>query len=255
MDTQLVLGDVTFKEYEIPERIPGGGNQSLAVHQLLGGTRVVDTLGEDNDSLRWRGRFQGPDARDRARHLDFLRKQGLPQFLTWDGYTYRVVIQRFEWDFERWYQIPYEITCVVVQDLTLPLAQDAPPNTNDMMNGDTADAGTQATALAMNDVSTKVTQIQTDLAPIPDVTLASASQVATLHGDVVSARNAVAGEASTANGTIAGAGAVGGLQPGAPPAQNAAALSAQVAAASNAAQLAELDGTLGRMQANLETLG
>ena len=44
-DLILQLGDFQFQQQEIPESIPFGGEQALAVHRLVGGVKVVDAMG------------------------------------------------------------------------------------------------------------------------------------------------------------------------------------------------------------------
>jgi hypothetical protein len=56
-NTTLTLGDFTFARYEIPERIPFGGDQQLNVHKLVGGVRVIDALGADPMPIEWSGFF------------------------------------------------------------------------------------------------------------------------------------------------------------------------------------------------------
>lgn len=110
----LVLGSIVFKDYEIPERLRFGTGQRLAVHKLLGGQRVIDALGPDDDDPTWHGRFQGPDATDRARALQALAASGAAVPLVFGSFMYLVVVQHAECNFERFYQIPYHVTCTVV---------------------------------------------------------------------------------------------------------------------------------------------
>jgi len=36
-----------------------GGAQMMAIHKLIGGQRVIDTLGPDDENISWTGRFVG----------------------------------------------------------------------------------------------------------------------------------------------------------------------------------------------------
>jgi hypothetical protein len=123
--TTLTLGGVVFQDFEVPERINFGGEQALAVHRLPGGARVIDTLGPDDADIRWSGRFRGPTAEERAILLDFLRRSGSQQLLSWSFHFYQVVIKEFTADFQQSYEIPYSISCLVVTDLTQALIQAA----------------------------------------------------------------------------------------------------------------------------------
>ena len=110
----IFLGSIVFTDLEIPERVPFGGDQALAVHKLIGGVRVVDAMGPDDMDLSWSGRFQGPLATLRARQLDALRASGAEVPLTFGAFTYLVVVKHAALNFERFYQIPYSVTCLPV---------------------------------------------------------------------------------------------------------------------------------------------
>lgn len=119
-DTTLTLGGVAFADFEIPEKIEGGGKQMLNVHKLVGGTRIVDAMGPDPDNLKWTGKFRGPNAVARCQTLDAMRGQGAQLELSWGGFTYTVVIESFTFSYERFYEIAYSIDLKVVVD---PAAQ------------------------------------------------------------------------------------------------------------------------------------
>jgi hypothetical protein len=121
MTTRLIIDDFEFTGFEVPDVIPFGGAQQLAVHKLPGGSRVVDSLGRDDAPLEWDGVFIGKDALTRARFLDGYRIQGNIRKLTWGAFSYNVVIREFKAKYERSNHIPYRITCEVVEDLTTPV--------------------------------------------------------------------------------------------------------------------------------------
>ncbi|KAA0685998.1 hypothetical protein DTW90_34495 [Neorhizobium sp. P12A] len=112
----LILGNITFQGFEIPEAINFGGRQETKVHKLLGGQRVVDTMGPDPDPVRWSGQFRGPDAMERAQSLDALRASGAQIPLYYLSTFVTVVISEFQANPNRPYEIPYRITCTVVDD-------------------------------------------------------------------------------------------------------------------------------------------
>jgi hypothetical protein len=126
-DTTLTLGDVTFVGAEIPEQLSFGGEQKLAIHELVGGARVMDALGRAEAPLTWQGRFLGQHALARARYLDSLRQAGQPLKLQWSVFAYCVVIRSLTIDYQRGYQLPYHITCEVLEDLTQPVKESASP--------------------------------------------------------------------------------------------------------------------------------
>lgn len=113
----LILGPIIFTDFGVPERMPFGGRQAMAVHKLLGGRRAIDTLGPDDHDIYWRGTFYGNDAYSTCLALDALRAQGQPMPLSFAGQSFVVVIAEFRADIERLPQlIEYSITCVISQN-------------------------------------------------------------------------------------------------------------------------------------------
>lgn len=115
-DIALILGPVVFQDFEIPACIGFGGKQRLAIHQLVGGGRVVDALGRDDTEIVFQGVFSGADATLRARALDELRVAGQPLPLTWDVFYYSVIISRFAADYRNGWWIPFKLSCTVLRD-------------------------------------------------------------------------------------------------------------------------------------------
>ena len=113
---RLVLGPVTFRDFEVPERITFGGTQKLVVHELPGGGRVIDAMGAQDADLVWSGVFSGADASERVRLLDGLRLLAAEVALSWDVFAYTVIIERLEAEYSSPWWIPYHLTCKVVQD-------------------------------------------------------------------------------------------------------------------------------------------
>lgn len=113
----LVLGNIQFDEWSTPRKICLGGAQAMAVHKLPGGSRVIDTLGPDDDDYHWGGTFYGADAQAKVRELDALRISGTPVPLVWGGNFWTVIVSHFEASPERFPQLwHYEITVVVAVD-------------------------------------------------------------------------------------------------------------------------------------------
>lgn len=136
----LVLGTVTFDGWEMPETMPFGGSQLLRKHRLIGGKKVIDAVGPDDAPLTWKGRFRGPLASLRARQLDTMRRAGKALVLSYDTFAYRVVIERFSADYERFYEIPYSITCEVIEDLIAGEVGGLLTSLEDAVTGGLADA-------------------------------------------------------------------------------------------------------------------
>ena len=54
-DTTINLGVFQFANHEIPERVSWGGSQRIAVHELVGGQRMLDAMGRSDRALTWSG--------------------------------------------------------------------------------------------------------------------------------------------------------------------------------------------------------
>jgi hypothetical protein len=114
----LVLGGFIFTDYAIPEVMPLGGEHKFVTHKLIGGARVLDAMGRDDSDISWSGRFQGSDAVTKAMALDQLRISGAQVPLIVDSQYYLVGVSKFEWKYERFYQVLYTINCTVVTSST-----------------------------------------------------------------------------------------------------------------------------------------
>ena len=112
----LLLGPIVFQDFEIPESLAFGGTQSLTIHRLPGGARVIDAMGRDDAEMHWSGTFSGPFAAERARAIDLLRVEGQRLALIWDAFFYTVVIACFEAEYTRPTWIPYRLSCTVLVD-------------------------------------------------------------------------------------------------------------------------------------------
>ena len=122
MTASLIIGPLTLSEFEIPNNIRIGGRQRLVVHQLLGGSRVVDTLGPDEGDISWSGAFSGPDAAIRYRELEMLRRSGIAVPLIWNGFAFSVVISKLDGEYSGPHWILYKLVCSVIADAAAVLA-------------------------------------------------------------------------------------------------------------------------------------
>ena len=118
MATRLIIDDFEFTAFEVPDVINFGGAQSLSVHKLPGGSRIIDSMGRDDAPLEWSGVFTGKNALTRARFLDGYRVAGNIHTLTWGTFIYSVVIREYLPKYERDNHIPYRIVCEVIADLS-----------------------------------------------------------------------------------------------------------------------------------------
>lgn len=110
------LGGFAFANTEVPASLPFGGDQQMRVHDHPGGVRVVDMMGAFPSDITWSGLFLGEQARTRALALKDIWRAGKVVPLTWDRFSYDVVVASLNIDFARFYNIPYRITCKAVKD-------------------------------------------------------------------------------------------------------------------------------------------
>ena len=217
----LVIGGISLSDWEIPERINFGGRQHAVIHKLIGGTRVIDAMGPDPTDVTWSGRFRGPSATTRAQALDAMRAAGAEVPLFYLSTFVTVVITEFRADAERFYEVPYTITCTVVSDTINDALGPIVPGLDSIVStalsvaaafsaGD-SDSSQQSTAAAVAAVQTAVVATGTlQGAPLP--------ALASLHG-VVNTQSAalagIAGGLDLALGSNVGIGAASGVDPAA----------------------------------------
>lgn len=114
----VLLGNFQFQLREVPDIMPWGGRQMLAIHRQIGGTRVIDAMGPDPDPIRWSGLFYGSAdvVARRARAVDAIRQSGAEVVLTWGSFTYLVVVKSFNCKYKNEWEQRYTIECEVVSD-------------------------------------------------------------------------------------------------------------------------------------------
>ena len=234
-DTLVILGGVVFDGYAIPEKIPFGGKQNLKIHELIGGQRVVDALGASPDEITFTGKFRGPGAIANAQALDAMRIAGSPVSLTWLGLNYLVVVHKFGAKTEKFYEVPYTVTCAVVQDPQQVIAG-AISSLTALVGGDMTSALAIPEAAALPAVaalgSAVGAQYSLDGAP--------SSVIVPLQASVASATTAIQAAAATNDAALAG-----GL--------SAASLLAQATASQSEYDLLNAGALVSRIGINLST--
>ena len=255
--TTLTLGDFEFARYEIPQSISFGAEQKLNVHQLVGGTRVIDVLGPIPRNPAWTGWFVGQNALARARYLKGLCEAGNPQALTWGEMAYTVVIRSVECDYRLAWRIPYSIACEVVSDDTAPITAAPSPSPEQLVGDDMASATALAARLGNPALTSAVAKVSAALASIKTFVGKAQSEIRTALQPIADARAVVGELLNEASSTLAVTGqlaSINGLLPN-PVSDfvNRIALSSEAAATSGI--LADLDSRLARMDANILAVG
>ena len=271
---------ITFQDLEVPEHVTWGGEQLISVHQLIGGTRIIDALGPSDAPLAWAGVFLTSSAVDRARFCDTLRRTGEECTVTWGEFTYTGVVSNFSADYTRGgLYVPYRITLTVAEDKTayvlsapLPSAQAQTAadlyrvNTLQGCIGDSTLTGLTATVnTAVNAVVAAIQPIAKGLTDAVASTSSSAScaiqvlnnAVATVQAALIPIAQAQAQAQvliTSAEQTITSISTVGGLLPGNPVAQITGKYIQQVNAAIQLPPLYEYASIMGRMSNNLNVM-
>lgn len=187
----LTLGQVTFANFEIPERINFGGEQALSVKQLVGGQRIIDAMGRIDDDISWSGMFFESTATQRAQFLDQMRMSGNAFTLSFANFNYSVVVREFKCSFERTYQIPYSITCTVIENLNQPINVLLPVGYNDAILNQLAEANDLALLIANPSVSSVMALVSAAINEIPSIQNASTSTLAPVVQAILNAQSIV----------------------------------------------------------------
>jgi hypothetical protein len=261
----LVLGDFVFQDMEIPESIPFGGSQQLAVKKLIGGGRVIDAMGTDPKPIEWSGTFfptaDGQSALDRAQQIQGMKDDGRPLQLSWDQILLYVYIKDFEPDY-RFGRIPYKISFEILVDATQPFsaatgtpldtgADDGQQDVDDLIGNDVYAASNLAAELTSG-ISSLMGDVVSAINAVTSFVGAVESVVAPIMQTVCGLMNAVSILSGTVDGTLNSASSPGGVASSTSPMANLAAYEAQLAANSQQTSLVQLQALLGRILKNLQ---
>lgn len=253
-DVVLKLGDFTFQRNEIPESIAFGGEQALVVHRLVGGTKVVDAMGDFTGPISWTGWIEGPDALARARQLTAMRAAGAAMVLSWSELQFAVVIHEFEPDFHRFYKIPYRIVCEVVEDLTLSTAGTGEASIDDLINGDMSAATDLADQIGDSTLTSLIETANSAVSAVSSFANAAQSTLNSVLQPIAAVRNEVQTLIASANNTLINITTLGGILPNNPISSQVQRLGNQLGAAQQLPVLVALDRTVGRVQLNVGSI-
>lgn len=270
---------IEFQDMEMPSHISIGGDQLISVHQLMGGRRILDSMGSSDAPISWSGTFITSNAVDRARFCDTLRRTGEPCTLTWGEFNYSGVVSSFRADYSRGgLYIPYQITLTVAEDRTafvmappdLSLEAQITADVNRASNlqgciGDstlsalnaTASSAVTAALAALNPIAKGLTDAVNAVAGTVSCAVQVLNQAtSTITAALIPIAKAQA-QAQTlitsAEQTITSITTAGGLLPGNPVAQMTGKFIQQVNAAIQLPPLYEYHSIMGRMSLNLTT--
>lgn len=249
MAVLLTLGPVLFADFEIPATISCGGQQVLVRHKLIGGARVIDAMGTDDDDIRWSGRFRGSDAETRAQYLEFLKDSGQQQTLQWSTYNYTVVVADVKIAYYQPYEIDYQITCAVVSNNLNPILTDL--FTVDSAIGDLVNSAVQdAAGLGIPGVTSAVAAVASATGAVQTFEGVGSAVASESLGAISGAQSVVSGYQASADAVTA---STGGLlaAAGASISSLTSGLTAQATAFAQAASLRNIGSSLGVTATNI----
>lgn len=105
----LQLGNVVFAVDDLPESLNLGGEHVLAIRKFPGGGMDVQPMGAFDDNIQWQGIFMYQGAVDKANSIDKMRILGQPVDLILSNFSRLVLIQKFTFDYQNDFYIPYSI--------------------------------------------------------------------------------------------------------------------------------------------------
>lgn len=194
----VTLGPFTFSDTEVPEKIPYGGQQVLAVQKMIGGVRQVNTLGPDPHDIQWSGTMRSADRANRAATLEQMMRAGKTLPLAWGDECLQVVIRSFQPVAEAFF-VTYTIVCCVV-----PPPQSASKKPDLLTR--VADDAMKAVGLSPSDlpaIGSALGQVQ-DAVSAVSVLVPGSSALGNILNATGAAQAALTGVQSAADGSLLG---------------------------------------------------
>jgi len=253
-DLVLQLGGFQFQRQEIPPSLPFGGEQALAIHRMVGGTKVVDSMGAFSGPIEWSGWLLGQNALSRARELDRLRVAGNSLLLQWSELAFSVVVRDFRADFQRFYQIPYRISCEVVSDLTNLAGAQSNPSIDSLITGDLSTASGLMSSITDSTLNGLFSTMQTAVNGVSSFANAAQSTLNSVLQPIAAFRNQAQTLIASVNNTMVNVTTLGGILPNNPISTQVSKITSQIVAAQQLPVLVQLDRVVGRMQANVGSI-
>jgi hypothetical protein len=254
MAVTLQLGDFTFAEYEIPERITMVTAIRTVVRKMVGGARNVNMMGYDPAPLEWSGMLLGENALARARALKQMAVAQKELMFAFSEYSYMVVISEFVEDFQREYEIYYRIRLEVVSDNTV-IDGKVYASIDGMVGDDISKASSLASSIGDSGLSSAIGTLKSAVSAVSSFATAAKSTIQSVLAPLAAAQAQVKTLIAAGENTLQSVSTVGGLLPNNPIAQQVSKLSAQVNTMTQQPQLLQLQGVLSRIGTNIGQIG
>lgn len=190
--TPLSLGSVTFYDVEHPDELPLDFKQLTVVHELIGGGRVIQSLGIQPQEFRWSGYLFEDAVETRVKELAGLCAAGYSIPFTFAQYKFDVIITEFKPTFYSVNYAKYEIAVQIVADNSGLFTQAAIPSVDKQTNQLLTNANVHAWDLAKVDPvfvpdSINTADIQIKIQGVQSIASASQSQLAPILTEVQNA--------------------------------------------------------------------
>jgi hypothetical protein len=189
MDTLITLGTFVFRNLEIPQFINFGGQQMIAQHDLIGGNRVIDSLGKSDTDISWSGLITGNDSLTRAQQLNQMRVLGRALQFSWFNLTYTVIILNIILKTERFYQIAFDISLKVLVDGTNPNSTINTTGFNEAITSDMQTLQNLANNSGDPNVITAITNLATAVQAVPTFNGATSTTTALVTTAITNAQS------------------------------------------------------------------
>lgn len=254
MAVVLQLGDFTFSEYEIPERITMVTAIRTVVRKMVGGARNVNMMGYDPAPLEWSGMLLGENALDRARTLKQMALAQKMLTLTFSEYSYAVVISEFVEDFQREYEIYYRLRLEIVAD-NAAQGPTAAPGIDSLIGADISTANGICSKIGNAGLTSSMGTLTSAIGAVSSFATAAKSTLQSVLAPLATVQAQVTTLIAAGENTLQSVATVGGLLPNNPIAQQVSKLSAQVNTMTQQPQLLQLQGVLSRIGTNIGQIG
>lgn len=251
MGAFITLENFEFAETEIPSSMPFGGDQSLSVHKLIGGFKVVDAMGYFPGDLTWSGVFLGGNAVLRANYLKGLAEAGKPVTLKWGEFSYLVVVRQFQPTYLRSVEVSYTITCEAVADGSALQQEVTLESTDFAVASDNSTA--QALGAQINDsaLTSALSTLDSAIKSVSTFASATTSTINSVLQPIAAVQARVKTLITATENTIASVTTFGGILPNNPVSISVARLADQTNAVLQQGNLLQLNSILGRMSKNV----
>lgn len=251
--TRLILGDFEFLDFEVPERITIPGRQKTAIHQMIGGKRVIDVLGIEYDPIRWSGIFTGSETASRVQALEQLRDAGKSLTFTLDDISFDVLITDFAPVYEFVYRRPYSIELAVIKRNDAVSALDALTGALDaLINSDIGQALGLSSVINVQAITDAVNTVQNAVKSVEDIAHATVSAVQSIVRPIVAAQRIIQQTIGRLESAARQITTLGGLIPGNPVAKTVDNVLKQADMATRIPALYQLSNVLGRLNKNVQ---